>query len=189
MKVKILACVLVGIFVNTCSANRVLNLTNLENCKEFGDEPTVLLKGVTYHVIPETGISDTVHGEFIVKSGEHFERKLTLTLFKCSANPQATEHCQENPTYHEEILSCDRLIGDSSGPWAMFSEAIAGANCGKDEGVFSMDYSTLKLDNIIKYLDIYDSEFGRFRMRMHFWSVRGNSLRACTDLDFTLTSF
>lgn len=168
-------------------ADRVLGITNVENCREFESEAVVQLQKVTYHVDPETGVSDTVHGEFNVRAGDTQPRILTMTLFKC-ADPTSTEVCLSNPTVREEVLGCDRLIGDETGPWAMFSQAIAGSNCGKEVGVFSMDYSTLRLNNIINYLDIHDTDFGRYRMRMYFHSTQTDSIRACVDLDFRLVN-
>lgn len=166
---------------------RQLNITNLENCQELDQEAVVRLKTISYHVVPETGVCDTVHGELEVKSADYKPRLLTITLYKCS-DPQSSEVCLENAAFHEETLGCDRLIGDDSGPWAMFSDSIIRSNCGKSTGVFSVDYSTLKLHNLIYYLDTGHAEFSRFRLRMHFWSTQTNSLRACVDLDFKLFS-
>lgn len=187
MRALVLSSLLVTIstLTATAQADRLLSITNLENCKEFVDEIVVKLETIEYHTDPATGARDTVHGDFSVKSGVHGDRVLTMTLYKCP-DPSSNEPCFSNPTVHQETLGCERLTKDDSGPWAMFSSAIAGANCGKDAGVFSLDYSTLKLNNIINYLDIHDDEFGRFRMRMYFHSAETNSIRACSDLDFKL---
>ena len=166
---------------------RVLNITNLENCQEFGDQAVVALTTVNYHIDPATQVCDTVHGEFEVKSADVKPRILTMTLYKCPDHT-LNEVCLSNPTSHEETLGCDRMLGDDSGPWAMFSKAIAGSNCGSKVGVFNMDYSVLSLDHLINYLDIHDNEFGRYRMRMHFHSTQTDSLRACLNLDFKLLS-
>lgn len=169
----------------TPSYARLLNITNMENCQEYKDAAVVQLKTVKFHVDPATGVCDTVHGDFVVKAGDDMPRILIMTLFKCP-DPMSSEICLSNPTKHEETLGCDRLTGDDSGPWAMFSEAIKNANCGKNAGVFSLDYSTLSLNNLMNYLDIHDSDFGRYRMRMYFHSTQTDSIRACLDVDFKL---
>lgn len=167
------------------SGDAVLTITNLENCQEYGDAAAVTMTTVEYHKDPVTGTSPTVHGTFLVKSGDFKPRILTITLYKCK-DPASNEPCQENPVVYEETLDCDRLIGDDSGPWAMFSRAIARSNCGQSTGEFSMDYSTMKLQHLMKYLDIHDNEWGRYRLRIYFHSTQTNSIRACFDLDFKL---
>ena len=161
---------------------RNLNITNLENCQDL-PQAVVHLTTIDYHMV--NGLCNTVHGEMTVTAADYKPRNLTMTLFKC-ANTDETEPCLENPMVHEEHLGCERLIGDDSGPWAMFSDAVARSNCGKNEGVYSVDYSTLKLEHLINYLNIHDEDYSRFRLRMHFLSMQTNSLRACLDLDFKL---
>lgn len=178
------------ILVLSCAsvrASRLLNITHLENCQEFENDAVVVLQTINYHVDPETGLIDTVHGDFRVKAGDRKRRVITITLFKC-ADTASDEKCMSNPTDHVEVLGCDRLQNDDSGPWAMFGKAIAGANCGTQPGVFSLEYSSLKLKNLIKYLDIHDEDFGRFRLRMYFHSTQTQSIRACLDLDFKLVN-
>lgn len=184
---------LIGVFclflVQSSKADRLLNITLLENCKGTSDLSEVSLRQIDYHIDPATGLCDTVHGEFAVKAGESGARILTMTLYRCP-NPTTEQigACEDNATEHVEVVDCKRLTSDDSGPWAMFAKAIADANCGRDVGVFSMDYSTLKLNHLMNYLDIHDTGFAQYRLRMVFIGEQNKQLRACLDMDFQLVN-
>lgn len=186
MRALLLSSLLAALLVTSAvQANRVLTITNLQNCPEFLDDVVVLLGPITYHTDPETNARDTVHGEIEVKrGGDNLTRILTMTLYKCP-DPSSDEPCLSNPTVDVENITCHRVVNDDSGPWNLFSNAVQKmGSCGEDVGVFSLEYSTLKLQSIINYLDPHDTDFGRYRLRMHYHSTQTNSVRFCMDMDF-----
>ena len=170
-----------------CSAyGRLVNITTLDNCQ---DEPsntaTVFVRDVSYHVT-EDGTCDIVHCSIDVTTVDTEPLELEMTLFKCPERGM-TGPCLANPTKHDELLDCDRLMNDDSGPWHMFTSAMEDGQCGDKVGVFGMSFARFKLEYLMKYLDVYDASFNTFRLKMKFMSTQTKRMRGCGELDFTLT--
>lgn len=177
------------ILVFQCSSidARRINITNLDNCRHLVDERAVVYATkVDYHVSEEDGLCDQVHMRLKIETVDPADLHLMMTLYKCEEATPA-EFCSSNPTFHEEYLDCTRLIEDDTGPWHMFTSAMdPDYTCGKKSGEIEMTFMRFKLEHLMKYLDIYDSSYSHFRLKMYFKSTGTNALRACGDLDFSL---
>lgn len=181
-----LTLVIIGCFQSSLVSARQINITYLENCKDVDSHTaTAYLREVDYH-ITEDGTCDIVHCkvEFTTLDTEPYA--LVMSLFKCPEAFMKTS-CLDNPTIHEELLDCERLMNDDSGPWHMFSSALDGGQCGDQIGMFEMNFARLRLEHLIKYLDVYDANFNTFRLKMNFKSTLTGQVRGCADLDFTLS--
>lgn len=180
-----LACVLC-FGASTVSARRV-NITFLDNCSDLGDEkPVVYLYNVKYHIDSEDGLCDIVHTHLNITTLDPDPLELEMTLYKCTES-NMEEPCKNNPTVHEELLTCERLMNDDSGPWHMFTSVMEDdLKCGKKMGEFELSFARLRLEHLMKYLDVYDAEFNTFRLKMYFKSVKEQALRGCGELDFAL---
>lgn len=176
---------LVIIAVSSVAARQV-NITYLDNCVgEDSHTATVFLRDVVYHIL-EDGSCDIVHSRVDIQTVDADPYELVMTLYKCEQS-NMKEPCLDNPTVHEEMLNCDRLMNDASGPWHMFTSAMEGGQCGDVVGIFEMSFARLKLEHLIKYLDVYDANFNTFRLKMYFKSTLTQQLRGCGELDFTLS--
>lgn len=179
----ILAC-----FGSTSVFARTVNITFLDNCSDLDNEkPTAYLDKVDYHYADGDGTCDQVHGDLHVITVDEEPLELFMTLFKCD-DPNMGSNCRDNPDNHEELLDCHRLMNDDSGPWHMFTSAMEEGQCGDKVGVFTLTFARLRLEHLIKYLDVYDKSFHSFRLRMYFKSTMTKSLRGCAELDFQLLS-
>lgn len=163
---------------------RQVNLTNMNNCREYGISSPVHLTSLRYDVNPETGLCDMIHGEFTVMTVDTAPTHLIMTLFKCPADSEGS--CESNPTTHEEHIDCERFVSDDSGPWHMFSSSMSGSKCGEETGQFSLDYSRLKVEHLINYLDIHDDQFSKFQLKMNFLSTATGTPRGCAEIEFNL---
>lgn len=163
---------------------RQVNLTRLDNCEEYGQTAPVHLTSVRYDINPDTGVCDVIHGEFSVKTIDTAPKVLFMTLFKCA--PDSTGKCLANPTTHEEAMDCKRFVEDDAGPWHMFSSSMSGSKCGEEMGEFTLDYSRLKVEHLINYLDIQDDQYSRFMLKMNFMSTTTQESRGCGEVEFNL---
>lgn len=170
--------------IGGATARRV-NITYLDNCQDMGnEEPLVYLTHVDYH-IDEEQMCDMVHAGLKVTTIDTEPTLLTMTLFKCE-EAKMTTSCKENPVVHEELLDCYRLLHDDSGPWHMFTSAMDEGQCGDQIGVFPLSFARLRLEHLMKYLDVYDATWNTFRLEMYFKSTKENAMRGCGELDFVL---
>lgn len=170
--------------LTTVSARRV-NITFLDNCQDHMDKnPTAFVQDVSYH-FEEDGTCDQVHTDLHVITVDEEPLELILTLYKCEQLGMGTA-CVDNPVVHEELLDCHRLLHDDSGPWHMFTSSMKEGQCGDKIGVFQLSFARLRLEYLMKYLDVYDSNFHTFRLQMYFKSTLTKSLRGCGELDFEL---
>lgn len=185
LKVSLCLMVITVFFFSPTSARRV-NITYLDNCKdEDSKKAAVFVRDIDYHVL-EDGSCDIVHCKVEITTLDPEPLNLLMTLFKCSQTDMGAP-CQANPTNHEEMLNCDRLMNDDSGPWHMFTSAMEGGQCGDKIGVFGMSFARLRLEHLMKYLDVYDANYNTFRLKMNFMSTMTNQVRGCGELDFTLS--
>lgn len=175
---------LVLCFCCTATEARRVNLTLLDNCEEVGRTAPVDLTSVRYEINPESGLCDVMHGEFTVQTVDTGSNDLEMTLFRCPAD--APMPCTMNPVVHKEYLNCKRFVEDSSGPWHMFSESMSGSKCGEEAGQFTLDYSSLKIEHLINYLDITDDQFSKFQLKMNFVSETTGQPRGCGTVHFDL---
>lgn len=176
--------VIICALLNSASARQV-NITYLNNCKDQDSHTaTAYLRDVDYH-ITDDGTCDIVHSKVEITTVDTEPYMLVMTLYKCPG--YLTTPCLDSPTTHEELLDCDRLMNDDSGPWHMFTSAMEGGQCGDAVGMFGMSFARLKLEHLIKYLDVYDANYNSFRLKMNFKSTSTGQVRGCGDLDFTLS--
>lgn len=182
-----LAVVLVVLCLGAQSVSaRLINITYLNNCQDMTEQPVVYVKDIEYHISEADGTCDMVHTTLMITTRDPSPLMLTMTLYKCEDSNMATS-CMGSPTEHEELLDCDRLKNDDSGPWHMFTNAMPEEyKCGNKEGELKLDFARLKLEHLIKYLDVYDKTYNTFRLKMNFISTGTNSLRGCGELDFAL---
>lgn len=166
---------------------RLINITYMGNCQDMGGEvPTVFVTDVDYHISEVDGTCDKVHTTMKITTNDPSPLVLTLTLYKCEAS-KMNGPCLNNPSDHEEYLTCERLKNDDSGPWHMFTSAMPkGYECGDKEGEFKLEFARLRLEHLIKYLDVYDSNMNTFRLKMLVRNSGTNILRGCGELDFAL---
>lgn len=171
---------------SSVSARRI-NITMLDNCRDLGDEkPQAYLTKVSYHIDPEDGLCDKVHCTLKIETLDSSDLELFIELFKCEGIGMDTP-CNDAPTTHTELLTCERLMNDDSGPWHMFTSVMEDdTKCGKKTGEFELEFMRLRLEHLVKYLDVYDSTYNTFRLKMYFKSTGTNALRGCGELDFTL---
>lgn len=167
-------------------SGRQVNITYLGNCQDIDvkGEATVFLRNVDYH-ITDDGTCDIVHGQLDITTVDAEPVELVMSLFKCQEKNMATP-CTLNPTVHEELLNCDRLMNDDSGPWHMFTSAMDDGQCGDKIGLFVLSFARLRLEHLMKYLDVYDADYNTFRLKMLFTSTLTNTVRGCGELDFSL---
>lgn len=165
---------------------RLVNISYLNNCQDLGDEkPVVYVTEVGYH-IDDAGYCDSVKMTLKITTLDPEPIEMIMTLFKCEGEDMGSL-CRDNPTEHTEMLTCDRLLNDDSGPWHMFTSVMeADQVCGKQVGEFELQFARLRLEHLMKYLDVYDSTFKSFRLKMYFKSTMTNELRGCAELDFNL---
>lgn len=166
---------------------RLINITYLNNCQDLGDEkPTVYVTDVDYHISETDGLCDMVHTTLHITTLDPEPLELDMTLYKCEES-NMKEPCVANPTVHGELLDCERLKNDDSGPWHMFTSVMDDEyKCGNKLGELKLEFARLKLEHLIKYLDVYDANFNTFRLKMYFKSTATNALRGCGEIDFTL---
>lgn len=168
----------------SATARRV-NITYLDNCQDMGGEqPLAYLTHVDYH-IDEDQLCDMVHAGLKITTVDTEPLLLKMTLFKCE-DAGMPNSCKENPMVHEEFLDCHRLLHDDSGPWHMFTSAMDEGQCGDVIGEFPLSFARLRLEYLIKYLDVYDAAWNTFRLEMYFKSTKENAMRGCAELDFVL---
>lgn len=183
-KIALIVTLVVCFCGSPVSARRV-NITYLGNCQDLDTSAaTVFLRDVDYH-LADDGTCDIVHGKLDVTTVDADPIELVMTLFKCPEANMATA-CSLNPTVHEELLNCDRLMNDDSGPWHMFTSAMDDGQCGDKIGLFTLSFARLRLEHLMKYLDVYDADYNTFRLKMFFKSTMTNTVRGCGELDFTL---
>lgn len=163
---------------------RTVNLTHLDNCLQHGQSRNAHLISVSYELDADTGICNTIHAKFNVTEIDTNPRIWKMTIFKCPAD--TTGFCNSNPTTHEELVDCKRFIEDDSGPWHMFSSSMSGSKCGEAIGTFSLDYSSLKLDHLVKYLDLDNRDYSRFRIEMDVLDAYSRETWTCGDMHFDL---
>lgn len=158
------------------------------NCQDVSEEPAVYFGDVTYHISEVDGLCDQAHIALIITTIDPAPLQMTMTLFKCEESNMAGP-CLGNPTMHEELLDCERLKNDDSGPWHMFTSVMEDDyTCGLKNGEIQLEFARLKLEHLIKYLDVYDKTFNTFRLKMYFKSTSTDSLRGCGELDFSLVT-
>lgn len=185
-----LAKIVISVFavaaVASSVAARRVNITLLDNCQDLDphEKPTAYLTTIDYH-IDEGGYCDIVHGNVAVTSVDTDPLELNMTLYKCE-EPGMKTPCMESPTYHIESLDCERLMNDTSGPWHMFTSGMDEGQCGDLIGNFPLSFARLRLEYLMKYLDVYDASWNTFRLKMYFESTRDKIIRGCIELDFEL---
>lgn len=184
--VKVLISVFTVAAVTSSVAARRVNITVLDNCKDLDphEKPSAYLTAVDYH-IDEGGYCDIVHGNVAITTVDPEPLLLNMTLFKCEELGMK-EPCLGSPTYHIESLDCERIMNDTSGPWHMFSSGMDSGQCGDLIGHFPLSFARLRLEYLMKYLDVYDALWNTFRLKMYFESTRDNVVRGCLELDFEL---
>lgn len=165
------------------SAVRRVNITKLDNCAAGSSAPMHLTE-LSLGTDPITGLCDTVHGKFVVSAVDTSPKLWIMTIYKCPADTKGP--CNDNEVVHEEEMDCRRFLEDTSGPWSMFSGAMSGSKCGEEVGSFSLDYSILKLDHLINYLDTDHDQLTKFRFEMDFLRKDNRALWACGSLEFNL---
>lgn len=175
---------LLALLVQATVAARVINITHLFNCEDTAFDAPVHLTEITYELDADK-LCDTVHGKFDVKSVDTMPKELLMVLYMCEGG-SIEEPCLQNPTEHSETIDCERFVTDDSGPWHMFAVGMKGTKCAEEVGSFELFYSRLKLDHLIKYLDIHDDQYTRFRLRMYFGSQQTGMARGCANVDFNL---
>lgn len=172
------------VLCGTCAESlHLVNLTGLSNCADEGLNPVAFLTEVRQEINPDNGICDAIHGKYNFTKVVPGTRVMQITVYKCPMEPKGP--CTENPTFHEELLDCNRLLEDDSGPWHMYTSAMSGSKCGEEIGEFTLDYSSLRIDHLVKYLDIDDDVYRRFSMRTHTF-LETKEVVACVDMDFDL---
>lgn len=169
----------------SCVSARRINITMLDNCRDMTELPAAYLQNVSYHYDPEDGLCDQVHGDIVITTLDMDNFELIMTLYKCEEKNLDTL-CTSNSVTHIEVLDCHRLMNDDSGPWHMFTQAMEGGQCGEEIGVFGMTFARLRVEHLMKYLDIYDATYNSFRLVMNFMSTSNLKTRGCGELDFTL---
>lgn len=169
---------------SAATAERLVNLTHLDNCEEHGQTKTAHLTSVSYEINSNTGMCNTIHGKFRVKNIDTNPRILIIKFFKCPADNMGP--CNSNPIVHEESMDCKRFVEDDSGPWHMFSSSMSGSKCGEAAGDFTLDYSSLKLEHLVKYLDLNDRTYSRFRLVMDYIDAKTRETWGCSDIHFDL---
>lgn len=107
-----------------------------------------------------------------------------MKVFKCPAD--SVGPCTSNPIVHQELVDCKRFIEDDSGPWHMFSSSMSGSKCGEAMGEFTFDFSSLKMEYLVKYLDLDDRSYSRFHIQMDVIDAITNELWSCGDMHFDL---
>lgn len=173
---------------STVSA-RNINITLLDNCRDLVDEsPVVYITDVSYHIAEEDGLCDKVHTTIAVTTRDPSPLLLIMTLYKCEeVNMEGP--CLSNPTIHEEILTCERLMSDYDGPWGMFTTVMEDEfKCGRRIGEMQLEFARLRVEHLLKYLDVYDATYNTFRLKMYFQSTSTEKVRGCGELDFTLNA-
>lgn len=183
---KILLSLSVLLCLGYATEARHVNLTKLDNCVESGRTAPVHLTSVTYELNPASGVIDVIHAQYSVKTPDLADNHLIMRLYKCPADFVGT--CNLNPTIHEEPMPCERFVQDSTGPWHMFSSSMSGSKCGDEVGDFTLDYSSLKTENLIKYLDIHDDQYSRFHLEMDFISQSTMKSRGCGAVEFDIVA-
>lgn len=186
MSIQLTLCLVALLSIGGTFARQV-NITYLDNCPGAGanGDATVYVTDVNYHFM-EDGTCDIVHSMIHITTVDTEPIALEMTLYKCPGL-NLNGPCLESPTVHEELLDCDRLMNDDSGPWHMLTSAMDDGQCGDKTGSFPMNFARFKLEYLMKYLDVYDANFNTFRLKMNFKSTLTNTLRGCGELDFTLT--
>lgn len=177
-------CVLVFGQLATPVAARHVNISLLANCDDTIDHAPVYLTKVWYEMGPEN-LCDTIHATFHVATIDLAPNELSMVLYKCPGG-HIEDPCFDNPTEHVEHLDCDRFVNDDTGPWHMFSSSMSGSHCGDEMGDFELNTSRLRIEYLIKYLDIHDDDYHRFRLRMYFRSTGTDEARGCAHVDFYL---
>lgn len=181
--VRILGFVLCCTFVEPL---HITNLTALANCEDESLNPLAYFIEVRPEIDPDTGICIAMHAVYNWTKLATGPRLLQIDLYKCRKDLESQGPCLDNPTHYEELLDCKRLVEDSSGPWHMYTSSMEGSKCGEEIGVFKMDYSILKIDHLVNYLDIDDDQYRRFRIRTHFVDLDSRDVVACVYFDFDL---
>lgn len=170
---------------STVSA-RNINITMLANCRDMATDPVAYFTAVDYHYSDEDGLCDQVHADVVITTRDPSPLNLYMTLFKCEEKGM-TVPCEQNPTEHEELMTCERLMNDDSGPWHMFTSVMEDDfKCGRKMGTIKLEFARLRLEHLMKYLDVYDSKYNSFSLKMNFFSTSTNLVRGCGELDFTL---
>lgn len=169
------------LYHGTCDAARHVNITHFDNCEEFGKTVPMYFTDVSHWVDNATGVFNTVHGNLNVTIPS-MAGIYAMTISKCGQN--TTGACTSNSVVVEEPIDCERFRHDDSGPWHMFSSSNANSTCFEKAGIYSIDYTSLKLEHLVRYLDIHDDEFPRFRIRIHFITPKTRQTLACFNMDF-----
>lgn len=162
----------------------LVNLTSLTACDDPGMDPAGYITESRPEINPDNGLIVAFHAKFNFTRVLSGPRTLRMTFFKCAKDTMGP--CNENPTVHEEVLDCLRFTEDASGPWHMFSTAMSGSKCGDVVGQFTLDFSALKIDHLVKYLDVDDEQFRRFRLKTHFIDIDSGDDVGCNDIQFDL---
>lgn len=160
-----------------------MNVTFLGNCEETGESVPMHLNEVWYEMDPVTNYCMAVHGKFTVESVDATAKDLNITFYRCAGGEGS---CLENPVMHYEELHCERFMTDDTGPWYMFREAMTGGHCGAEAGKFELEFATLRMKHITKYLDL-ETEYNRFRITFFYYNGDTDpiTVRACGHMDFT----
>lgn len=118
---------------------RLINITYLDNCHDdHSPGSTVFVRNVDYHY-GDDGMCDMVHADLDVQTVDMEPLELVMTLYKCT-EIEKIDSCFENPTYHDELLDCERLTNDSSGPWHMITAAMDDGKCGEKVRIGNSNY-------------------------------------------------
>lgn len=166
------------------SAEHLINLTRMANCDELTEKPIAYVIEARPEMDPVTNLIKAYHAKFNWTKVDTGPRIVTMIIFKCPKGSMGS--CISNPTVHQETLSCKRFMEDDSGPWHMYSSSMSGSKCGDEVGTFSFDFTSLKIDHLIQYLDVNDEQFRRFRINIIFESVETLATIACGHLEFEL---
>lgn len=179
------ALILCIVFIASSTSARIVNMTRLANCDDHGTTIPVYLISVSYDRDPATGICNTIHAKFNSTTEDKSDAIWKLYFYRCPAGDAMLAKCDSNPTVHEEAVNCKRFIEDDSGPWHFFASAMNG-KCGHEIGTFALDYQSLRMENLINYLDVTDSKYSRFHLKMEYKNGITRNTRACAELDFNL---
>ncbi|XP_037050650.1 uncharacterized protein LOC119084677 [Bradysia coprophila] len=163
-----------------------VNITNLGNCDDV-QNVKVNLTSVRYDY-NDDGLCDTIHGRYYVHTidpGLNYE--LWMTLYQCSST--VNDQCNDNARKYVVPLRCEKLHGDSSGPWYMLAKAMKGSKCGEMTGEFDLLSAKLLPEYLENYL-VVDPHLTRHRIQMLFHKIgetgHNEHPRACVNMEFVV---
>lgn len=162
----------------------LVNLTSLTTCDDYGMDPKAFITEVRHELAPDSGLCIALHATYNWTKVTTGAWLVKMLVFKCPVD--TTGRCSDNSDAFEEILDCQRFKEDSSGPWHMYSSSMSGSKCGESIGIFTMDFSSLKIEHLVNYLDIDDEQFRRFRIKAHFIHMESNDTIGCNNIEFDL---